>query len=58
MKNMNENENEIQILDLTLFEGMINVQQRQVITVDVGESHLGIVSCTPSFIGPDEALRY
>lgn len=42
--------------NLTLFEGVIDVQKCQMITVDVSKPHLGIVSCFLGLIRSDEAL--
>ena len=41
---------------LALFEGVVDVEQRQVVSVDVGEAHLGLVGHLPSLRGSDEAL--
>jgi len=41
---------------LTLFEGVIDVQQGQVVPVNVGESHLGLVGCFLGLVGTHEAL--
>lgn len=41
---------------LTLFEGVVDVEQRHVVPVHVGEAHLGLVGRLPSLRGSDEAL--
>lgn len=44
------------VAGLTLFEGVIDVEQRQVVSVDVSKPHLGLVSCLLSFRGADKTL--
>ena len=39
---------------LTLFEGVIDVEQRQVVSVDVSKPHLGLVGCLLSLRGADK----
>lgn len=41
---------------LALFKGVVDVEQRQVVSVDVGKAHLGLISHLLSLRGPDEAL--
>lgn len=41
---------------LTLFKGVVDVEQRHVVSVDVGEAHLGLVCHLLSLRGSDEAL--
>lgn len=40
----------------TLFKGMVDVEQGQVVPVDVGEPHFGLVSCLLGFGGTHKAL--
>ena len=40
----------------TLFEGVVDVEEGQVVPVDVGKLHLGLVGRLPSLRGADEAL--
>lgn len=35
---------------------MVDIEQSQVVSVDVGKPHLGVVCCLLSLIGTDEAL--
>ena len=42
---------------LTLLEGVVHVEQRQVVAVDVSEPQLGLVSLLLHLVGPHEALR-
>lgn len=42
---------------LTLFEGVVDVEERQVVSVDVGEPHFGLVRRLLSLGGADETLR-
>lgn len=44
------------ILALTLFEGVVDVEQRQVVSVDVSKPHLGLVCCLLSLRGADKTL--
>lgn len=46
----------ISLLMLTLFEGVVDVEQRQVVSVDVSKPHLGLVSCLLSLRGADKTL--
>lgn len=41
---------------LTLFEGVIDVEQRQVVSVNVRKPHLGLVCCLLSLRGADKTL--
>lgn len=41
---------------LTLFEGVIDVQQRQVVSVNVSKPHLGLVCCLLSLRRTDKTL--
>ena len=41
---------------LTLFKGVVDVEQCHVVPVDVGKAHLGLVSHLLSLRGSDEAL--
>lgn len=41
---------------LTLFEGMVDVEQRQVVSVNMSKPHLGLVSCLLSLRGADKTL--
>lgn len=41
---------------LTLLKGVVDVEQRQVVSVDVGEAHLGLVGHLLGLRGSDEAL--
>lgn len=43
---------------LTLFEGMVDIEQRKVVTINVGESHLGLVCSLLSLIRAHKALGY
>ncbi len=42
---------------LTLLEGVVDVEQREVVTVYVSEPHLGLVGRLLGLGGPHEALR-
>lgn len=42
---------------LTLFEGVVDVQQGQMVAVDVREPHFGVVGCFLGLIRSDETLR-
>lgn len=46
----------VQERPLTLFEGVVHVELRHVVSVDVGEAHLGLVGHLSSLRGSDEAL--
>lgn len=41
---------------LTLFEGVVDVEQRQVVPVNVSKPHLGLVSRLLSLRGADKTL--
>lgn len=41
---------------LTLFEGMVDVEQRQVVSINVSKPHLGLVSRLLSLRGADKTL--
>lgn len=41
----------------TLFEGVVDIEERQVVSVDVGEPHFGLVRRLLSLGGADETLR-
>lgn len=41
---------------LTLFEGVIDVEQRQVVSVNVSKPHLGLVCCLLSLRRTDKTL--
>lgn len=43
-------------MKLTLFEGVVDVEQRQVVSVDVSKPHLGLVCCLLSLRGADKTL--
>lgn len=43
-------------LKLTLFEGVVDIEQRQVVSVNVSKPHLGLVCCLLSLRGPDKTL--
>lgn len=47
----------VSTLVLTLFERMVHVEQRQVVAVDVRESHLGLVRLLLGVVRPHETLR-
>lgn len=40
----------------TLFKGVVDVEQGQVVPVDVGEPHFGLVRCLLDFGGAHKAL--
>lgn len=42
---------------LTLFESVVDVEQREVVPVDVCEAHLGIVGGFLGLVWTDETLR-
>lgn len=41
---------------LTLLKGVVDVEQSQVVSVDVGKAHLGLIGHLLSLRGSDEAL--
>lgn len=41
---------------LTLFEGVVDIEQRQVVSIDVSKPHLGFICCLLSLRGPDKTL--
>ncbi len=43
---------------LTLLEGVVHVEEREVVAVDVGEAHLGLIRLFLDLVGTHEALRY
>lgn len=47
----------VNIVILTLFEGVVDIEQGQVVAIDVSESHLCLVRLFLHLRGPHEALR-
>lgn len=41
---------------MVLFEGMVDVEQRQVVSINVSKPHLGLVRCLLSLRGTDKTL--